>query len=74
MKKQKFIVTLTFSDNVNSKFELNQVAQNIANAIRHEADCGTIAPEGSEAFTTKIEVAHEKSPNDRVEVKLYPIT
>jgi len=56
MKKVKFTVTLTFSENVKES-DISEMSRKIADSLRHECDSGNgLAPELSEAFTEKIEV------------------
>ena len=56
MKKLSFTVTITFEDKITDDKEILEVAKNIANAIKHEADTAGIAPEASETYTKEIEV------------------
>lgn len=57
MKEIKFLVTLTFADSLTNENEINEVANNIANALKYEADTHGLAPEASETYTEKIEVS-----------------
>lgn len=56
-KKLSFTVTLTFSDKIQGDTCINKIAQNIARAIKSEANNGMgIAPGYSDSYTEKIEV------------------
>lgn len=57
MRELKFIVTLTFADKIVDDNEIQEVAENIANALKHEADTHGLAPEASETYTEKINVS-----------------
>jgi len=51
----KFEVTVVFSDAITSDEDIMEIAENIANAIRNEANNGVrIAPEESEAYTQMV--------------------
>lgn len=55
-KEHSFTVNLTFSKKVNKK-ELQEIANNIADALQHNCEHGVgLSPENSEAFTEKIVV------------------
>lgn len=56
-KKLSFTVTLTFSDKISDDVEIKEIAENIARAIKNEANNGLgITTDFSDAFTKTIEV------------------
>jgi len=55
-KNLRFIVTLSFSEKITDDNEIMEVAKNIADAIKVQADGYGISPEDSDGFITKIEV------------------
>ena len=59
MKKITFTVTVEFADKISSDEEIQEVAENIARAIRNEANTIGIAPDDSETFTEDIEVSSD---------------
>jgi hypothetical protein len=58
-RKQKFTVTLTFSDDIVGKNEIKEVATNIARAIKAETNGLGISPAEGDVFTTQIRVKAE---------------
>ena len=48
---QRFIVEIVTEDKITDDNEVNEMAQNIANAIVNHANTGGIVPENSETFT-----------------------
>jgi hypothetical protein len=48
---QRFIVEIVTEDPIVNDNEINEMAQNIANAIVNEANASGIVPEDSETFT-----------------------
>ena len=52
-----FTVTLTFNSPV-SEADIQEVADNVAEAIVHESDNIGIAPEEADTFATHVQVAH----------------
>lgn len=72
MKKHIFTVTLEFADNITNDAEVNQIAKNIALALKEQVDHEGLAPEESDTFTTKITVETQKTDgnfNFKVEAK-----
>lgn len=61
MKKIVLTVTIGFTDKISDDYEIQEVASNIARAIKNEADFGEIgiAPSESEAITTDVEVSSD---------------
>ena len=59
MKKITFTLTLEFEDKISSDEEIKEVAENIARAIRSDANTCGIAPEESETFTKDITVSSD---------------
>lgn len=60
MKKIAFLVTLEFTDKICDDNELQEVAENVARAIKNETNSGIgIAPENSEAITKSVEVSSD---------------
>ena len=57
MKQVTFTVTLTFNDPI-ADSEIQEIADNVAEAIDSHANSAGIAPEGSDTFTTHVQVAH----------------
>ncbi len=56
-KKLSFNVTLTFSDKITDDIEVMEIANNIARAIKNEANNGMgITTDFSDAFTETIDV------------------
>lgn len=56
-KKLSFAVTLTFSDKIQDDTCINEIAQNIAQAIKKEAvDGNGITPDYADSYTQKIEI------------------
>jgi hypothetical protein len=53
---QRFIVEIVTEDSITDDNEINEMAQNIADAIKHGADTSGIVPEASETFTKNIYV------------------
>lgn len=51
MKTNRFIVEVVTEDSISDDNEINEMAQNIANAIVNEANTAGIVPEDSETFT-----------------------
>lgn len=51
MHTQRFIVEVVTEDKISDDNEVNEMAQNIANAIVNEANTHGIVPEDSETFT-----------------------
>ena len=68
MKKHTFTVTLTFADKITSDEEIQELAQNVANAVTAFADTAGIAPEASESYLTSIEVTPQFLPEAKIEV------
>lgn len=56
-KHLTYTVTLTFEDKIVSNDEIKEVGENIARALKHEADTMGLAPENSETFTKQITVS-----------------
>ena len=50
-KTQRFIVEIVTEDKISDDNEINEMAQNIANAIATYSDTIGITPEASETFT-----------------------
>lgn len=50
-KTQRFIVEIVTEDSINDDNEINEMAQNIADAIVSYANSKGITPENSETFT-----------------------
>jgi hypothetical protein len=50
-KTQRFIVEIVTADSVTGDNEINEMAQNIANAIVSHANSSGIVPENSETYT-----------------------
>lgn len=66
-----FTVTLAFSDAVTEQEDIMMVAENIARAIKNEADSGEgIAPENADVITRAVEVKPE-AVNNFVTLKIY---
>ena len=62
MKKLTFTVTLTFSNKIKSEDAIQEITENIANALLSECDNGNgLAPEDS-GFTQKIHVSENTNP------------
>ena len=59
MKKVVLTITLTFADKVSSDEDLQEVAENIADAIKHASNTYKIAPENSDTFLTAVEVSSD---------------
>jgi len=57
MKQVTFTVTLTFNDPI-AESDIQEVADNVAEAINSHAGSVGITPEDSETFTTHVQVAH----------------
>lgn len=68
MKTQTFTVKLTFSEKMTSDEDIKEIAQNIADAIKHAADTSGIAPEEADGYTTEIEVTPQFLPEAKVTV------
>ncbi len=49
-KTQKFIVEIVTEDKIVDDYEINEMAQNIANAIVNECNTAGITPDASETF------------------------
>lgn len=59
MKTINFVVTLTLSGNIaTDDYSLKEMAQNIADSIKHGADTAGIAPEGCDEYVKEIEVSN----------------
>ena len=58
MRKITFTVTLEFADKISDDNEVQEVAQNIANSLKHDAEHYGLAPENSDNYTKSIEVAN----------------
>ncbi len=57
MKKQTFIVTLTFEDKISDDNDILEIAKNIARAIKNEANNGMgITTDFSDTYTKTIQV------------------
>ena len=69
MKKHTFTVTLKFADKITSDEEIQELAQNVANAVTAFADTAGIAPEASESYLTGIEVTPQFLPEAKVKVE-----
>lgn len=66
----KFEVSIVFSDDIVDNEDIMNVAENIARAIKSEANHGEgIAPENTDAFTKIVEVRPENL--DNVILKIY---
>ena len=65
MKTHRFILELEFSEDVNTESDLQQVVNNIAQAIHVQIDNGYICPEGgdSDAYTVGGTVHLEADPD-----------
>lgn len=50
-KTQRFMVEIVTEDSINDDNEINEMAQNIADAIVSHANTSGITPEDSETFT-----------------------
>ncbi len=59
--KHKFIVTIEFADKITDDNEINEIANNIANALKTEATNYGLVPDDSETYTKKIEVETVKA-------------
>jgi hypothetical protein len=58
MKRISFVVHLTFADDISgSEEQLKEIANNIAESLKHTADTAGLAPEDGETFTESIEVS-----------------
>lgn len=57
METLDFKVSLIFEDKIVDDNEIAEIAKNIANALKHEANTAGLAPEESETFTRKIVVS-----------------
>jgi len=70
MTELKFIIILNFADEIKES-EAGIVANNIKDALIHQANTAGITPEDSDAFTTEISIIH---PDFNIEIfeKLYP--
>ncbi len=68
----RVIVTFGYKDNeIKTAEHLKEIAENIAYAIKEEADRGIgIAPENSGAFTTGIYVNPVTAPEHRIELEI----
>lgn len=56
-KTISFKVNLTFSEEITRKKDIQEIARNIARAIRNEANGAGIASDDADAFTEKVEVS-----------------
>ena len=56
MKKQTFIVTLTFEDKISGDNDILEIANSIARAIKNETNGIGISPQNSDNYTKTIEV------------------
>lgn len=62
MKRLTFSVSLTFSESVETDAEILEVMKKLKSALVHEVDAGMgLAPDDSDLFTTKIEIAEPYS-------------
>lgn len=59
MRKLTFTVTVEFEDKIVSDNEIQEVADNIADAIIEKANGYGLAPEASETYTKHVEVFSE---------------
>ena len=66
MKIHQFIVTLTFDGKITSNEEIQQLAQNIADSLKHTSDTAGLTPDDSETYTSKIEVTPQFLPDAKV--------
>ena len=55
-KTLRFSVELTFADKITDDDQILEIAQNIADAIKHSAHSSVIAPESSDTYTEIIRV------------------
>jgi len=69
MKKHTFTVTIQFADKITADEEIQELAQNIANAVTAFADTTGIAPEASESYLTGVEVTPQFLPEAKVKVE-----
>lgn len=65
----KFEVSIVFSEEISNEYSIYNIAENIARAIKNEANGEGIAPKDGEVFTQFVEVKHEKLKN--VSLKIY---
>lgn len=70
MKIHQFIVTLKFDGKITSDEEIQQLAQNIAESLKHTSDTAGLAPDGADTFTTEIDVIPDFLPDARVGYKI----
>lgn len=56
-KHLTYVVTVSFEDKIVSDNDIKEVGENIARAIKNEANGMGIAPENSDTFTKKIVVS-----------------
>jgi hypothetical protein len=59
MKKILLTIELEFANKISVDEELQEVAENIASAVKHAADTCGIAPEMSDTYLTKVTVFSE---------------
>jgi len=57
MKKLTYVVSITFEDKIYSDDEIKEVAKNIANSLKEQADHQGLAPDCSDTFTKEISVS-----------------
>ena len=56
MKTLALTINLTFSEKVNTDEDINEIGENIRQAIAHAADTAGIAPEGSDAYLKEFSI------------------
>lgn len=72
METQKFIVSITFTDSVANRAELQEIAQNIIQGLKNQVNNGMgIAPEDSDACTFSIMVEHADVPSVMANVVFF---
>ena len=64
---QKFMVEIVTEDSINDDNEINEMAQNIADAIVSHANTSGITPEDSETFTKIVYVKGWYSDKEIIE-------
>jgi len=70
MKHLQFTVTVSFTEKITSDNDIMEIAKNIADAIKEKADGSGIAPDGSDGFTTKVQVTPQFL-DETIEIVLY---
>lgn len=70
MKTQTFTVKLTFSEKMTSDEDIKEIAQNIAESLKHTSHTAGLAPDGADGYTTEIEVTPQFLPEASVKLSI----